>query len=181
MTAGIVFSLDIHYWSTNGFETTLLAVLQMAFLLSLRAATEPTSGSGGVRGLSEPAVNGDPSIQVVVGVMLRQQALPDRSVAVIPAGIVSYLNHLRAIDLMGKSDRYIAHLPCVQGGRAAHGEYDPEYSFGPNRDLFVSRTRCVDAARAREALAECEKSVCPGSVGGTLTLGHQSASWRTRS
>jgi hypothetical protein len=108
------------------------------------------------RAIHEPTINGDAHIQVVIGVMLREQALPDSVVAVIPAGFVPYFSHLRAIDLLGKSDAHIAHLPYAEGGYAAHGKYDPEYSFGRNPDLFVSCTRRVDAVRAADTLAEAE-------------------------
>ena len=86
--------------------------------------------------------------------MLRQQALPESSVAVIPAGFVPYFSHLRAIDLLGKSDAYIAHLPYALGGYAAHGKYDPEYSFGRNPDFFVTCTNRADVNEAPRAFAD---------------------------
>ncbi|MCA9533617.1 MAG: hypothetical protein KC593_08065 [Myxococcales bacterium] len=145
---------------------------QVGLLAALAVTLIPRTG---IQGLYEPTVNGDPAIQVVVGVMLRQQALPDSSVAVIPAGFVPYFSRLRAIDLLGKSDAYIAHLPYAPGGHAAHGKYDPEYSFGRNPDLFVSCTRRVEAAQARQALEEAE------TPGAEYRLAHlASEAFRTR-
>jgi hypothetical protein len=103
-----------------------------------------------------PSANGDPHYQIVVGVMLREQALPDSTVAVIPAGFVPYFSRLRAHDMLGKTDAHIARLPYVPFGLPAHGKYDPEYSFGRNPDLVVScRARAVVSSAPRR-LAEFE-------------------------
>ena len=97
-----------------------------------------------------PSANGDPHYQVVVGVMLREQALPSSSVAVIPAGFVPYFSRLRAHDMLGKTDAHIARLPYVPFGLPAHGKYDPEYSFGRKPDLVVScRSRAAVSAAPR--------------------------------
>ena len=94
-----------------------------------------------------PSANGDPYDQVVVGVMLREQALPESSVAVIPAGMVPYFSRLESHDMLGKADAHIARLDYVPGGEPAHGKYDPAYSFGRSPDLFVScRPRVIVAA-----------------------------------
>ena len=88
--------------------------------------------------------------------MLRQQALPESSVAVFPAGFVPYFSRLRAVDLLGKSDAYIARLPYAVDGRSAHGKYDPEYSFGRDPDLFVSCTSRAEVLAAPNKLAASE-------------------------
>lgn len=97
-----------------------------------------------------PSANGDPQHQIVVGVMLREQAQPDSTVAVIPAGFVPYFSRLRAHDMLGKTDAHIARLPYVPFGLPAHGKYDPVYSFGRNPDLVVScRPRGVVSSAPR--------------------------------
>lgn len=103
--------------------------------------------------------NGDPDHQVVVGVMLREQALRGSTVAVIPAGFVPYFSRLHAHDMLGKSDAHIARLPYVPFGLLGHGKYDPEYSFGRSPDLVVScasRASVSSAARRRAELAHPE-------------------------
>ncbi len=100
-----------------------------------------------------PSINGNPQHQVVVGVMLRDQALPESTVAVIPAGFVPYFSRLRAHDMLGKNDAHIARLPYVPGGLLGHGKYDAEYSFGRNPDLVVScgSRALVSSAPSRRA------------------------------
>jgi hypothetical protein len=69
---------------------------------------------------------------------LRKNALPDSSVAVIPAGFVPYFSHLRAYDLLGKNDPHVARLPYHPNSWIGHGKVDPEYTFGEKPDFFVS-------------------------------------------
>lgn len=82
--------------------------------------------------------NGDPYHQVIVAAQLLGNAAPDASVAVIPAGIVPYFTRLYSVDLLGKTDAYIAHLPPRAGALNGHGKLDPEYSFGKEPDYVVS-------------------------------------------
>jgi arabinofuranosyltransferase len=104
-----------------------------------------------------PSVNGDPHYQIIVGVMLREQALADSTVAVIPAGFVPYFSRLRAHDMLGKTDAHIARLPYVPFGLPAHGKYDPEYSFGRDPDLVVSCRSRAAVTSAPRRLAELER------------------------
>lgn len=102
------------------------------------------------------SANGMADHQVVVGVMLREQALPSSTVAVIPAGFVPYFSRLRAHDMLGKTDAHIARLPYVPFGLLGHGKYDPEYSFGRNPDLVVSCGSRASVGSAPRSLAELE-------------------------
>ena len=82
--------------------------------------------------------NGDPEKQLRVALVLKEHALPDSKVAVFCAGIIPYFTRLPAIDLLGKSDRHIAHLPAYPGAMIGHGKVDPEYSLSQNPDLVVT-------------------------------------------
>lgn len=134
-------ALMSHPWGRAGLYAALAATL-----VPIRA---PHS-------VYAPSANGDPYDQVVVGVMLRDQALPGSSVAVIPAGMVPYFSRLRAHDMLGKTDAHIARLEYVAHGLPAHGKYDPEYSFGRSPDLVVSCRSRANASAARRHLAERE-------------------------
>jgi hypothetical protein len=78
--------------------------------------------------------NGDPKESVEAALLLRKNASPDASVAVIPAGIVPYFSRLRALDILGKSDRHIASLPYRPRAMLAHGKLDPEYTLARRPD-----------------------------------------------
>src|SRR5690606_560171 len=82
--------------------------------------------------------NGDPFDQIVVAAQLRKNAAPDSSIAVIPAGIVPYYTDLFAIDVLGKTDRHVAHLPVVPGAPIGHGKLDPAHSLGRKPDYVIS-------------------------------------------
>jgi arabinofuranosyltransferase len=82
--------------------------------------------------------NGDPDKQLRVAMTVKKNALPDSTVAVFCAGIVPYFTRLPAIDLLGKSDRRIAHMKAFPGAMVGHGKVDPEYTFGQNPDLVVT-------------------------------------------
>ena len=82
--------------------------------------------------------NGDPLEQIQVAMLIKKNASPDSSVAVITAGIVPYFTRLHAIDILGKSDKHIARLPPFKGAMVGHGKLDPPYTLGKNPDLVVS-------------------------------------------
>ena len=82
--------------------------------------------------------NGDPDKQLRVALVVKEHALPNSTVAVFCAGIIPYFTRLPAIDLLGKSDRHIAHLPAYPGAMIGHGKVDPEYSLSQNPDLVVT-------------------------------------------
>jgi arabinofuranosyltransferase len=82
--------------------------------------------------------NGDPLEQIQVAMLIKKNANPDSSVAVITAGIVPYFTRLRAIDILGKSDRHIAGLRPFKGAMVGHGKIDPPYTLGKDPDLVIS-------------------------------------------
>jgi hypothetical protein len=82
--------------------------------------------------------NGDPYEQIQTAMLLKKNADPNSTVAVIPAGIVPYFTHMRAIDILGKSDKHIARMTPFPGSMVGHGKLDPEYSLGQKPDLVIS-------------------------------------------
>ena len=82
--------------------------------------------------------NGDPLDQIQVAMLIKKNARPDSSVAVITAGIVPYFTRLRAIDILGKSDKHVARLRPFKGAMVGHGKLDPEYTLGKAPDLVIS-------------------------------------------
>jgi hypothetical protein len=82
--------------------------------------------------------NGDPYEQIQTAMIVKKNARPDSSVAVIPAGILPYFTRMRAIDILGKSDRHIAHMVPFPGSMVGHGKLDPEYTLHQKPDLVVS-------------------------------------------
>ncbi|MFO0740333.1 MAG: hypothetical protein U0270_30840 [Labilithrix sp.] len=83
--------------------------------------------------------NGAVQDQMQVAMLIKKNALPNSVVAVIAAGVVPYFSRHPAIDLFGKGDRHIAHLPPYPGSLIGHGKIDPAYSFNVLKpDLVVS-------------------------------------------
>lgn len=101
--------------------------------------------------------NGGPARQLIPALMLRNNASPDASVLVIPAGIVPYFSRLKAVDLMGKTDRHVAHLAHRRGAGIAHGKFDPNYSLSLKPDYVVS-LRSNSYARRAKRLAKKTKA-----------------------
>ena len=71
---------------------------------------------------------------VRAGLALSQYADPQASVAVASAGTVPYYSGLRGVDVLGKSDRYIAHVrpyPGIGGDAVTpgHSKLDLHYSI----------------------------------------------------
>jgi hypothetical protein len=99
--------------------------------------------------------NGDPFEQIVVATLLRKNADPISSVAVIPAGIVPYFSRLHALDLLGKTDKHVARLVPRANALIGHGKFDPAYSFDKHPDYFVS-CRPTESARPDMSVQEKE-------------------------
>ena len=76
---------------------------------------------------------------VRIGLLLKQNAPPAAKAADFAAGSVFYFSEGEAIDLLGKSDRYIARLPALPqaGSRPGHNKFDFDYSLGVLKPDFV--------------------------------------------
>jgi len=75
---------------------------------------------------------------------------PDASIGVVFAGTIPYYLDRRAIDFLGKSDRYIARLPPDVSGRVSwngmisvpgHNKYDLHYSIEHLEPTYVEVDR----------------------------------------
>lgn len=77
---------------------------------------------------------------VRIGLLLKQNTPPDCKVADFWAGSVFYFSDRYAIDLLGKSDRFIARLPVQSDGtKPGHNKFDFDYSLGTLKpDLVVA-------------------------------------------
>lgn len=88
--------------------------------------------------LSPPTTGAD----IVTGVLIDRYARPEARVAVFWAGRVAYFSRRYAIDLLGKSDAYVAHQePYFQtnyGGYIGHTKLNPDYSLGLEPDFVVT-------------------------------------------
>jgi hypothetical protein len=91
---------------------------------------------------------------VEIGLLLKANTPVDTSVADFWAGSVFYFSERHGIDMIGKADRYIAHLPVVSDGMMpGHNKFDFDYSLGALRpDLVVANFQLpVDEHDMREA------------------------------
>lgn len=73
----------------------------------------------------------------VAGVLIQRFTRPETKVAVFAAGGAPYFSHRYAIDLLGKSDSYIARQQARRADWIGHNKFDPEHSFGLEPDLVV--------------------------------------------
>jgi hypothetical protein len=109
-------------------------------LLAILAVT--TTVDAGIHGRGTLAMlrlgNGTPETGLIAGLMIRQHARPEATVAVTAAGIAPYFSRRRALDLLGKTDPHIAHLERRAGGRVGHGKFDIDYSLSRQPDLIVA-------------------------------------------
>jgi hypothetical protein len=128
--------------------------------------------------------NGDPYEQIQAAMLVKKNARPDSSVAVIPAGILPYFTRLRAIDVLGKSDKHIARLTPFPGAMVGHGKLDPSYTLGQKPDLVVScrsqsfamplrtDTRTTDVVLSFLAAGAFQSQYRPFPVREEFLLGH---------
>lgn len=66
---------------------------------------------------------------------VRKITTPDAQIAVVTAGAIPYFSERPALDLLGKNDAYIAHLPAhapagLDDIRPGHMKWDYDYSIG---------------------------------------------------
>jgi hypothetical protein len=88
--------------------------------------------------------------RVNTAVALNQLTTGEATVGVYAAGSIPYFTDDRAIDFLGKSDRYIAHLPPDVSGAVAwsgmdsvpgHNKYDLNYSIRTLQPTYVEDFR----------------------------------------
>jgi hypothetical protein len=107
---------------------------------------------GAMRTLVVLDTNGDPYEQLQVAMLLKKNARPDSTIAVIAAGIVPYFTRMKAIDVLGKSDKHVARLTPFSGSMVGHGKLDPAYSLSKKPDLVIScRSHSVVSSLTRDS------------------------------
>jgi hypothetical protein len=74
--------------------------------------------------------------KVSLGVFLERTAPSDTTLAVIWAGALPYFSRLPTVDILGKSDRVVAHLPA-RNDAPGHNKWDYRYSVGQLRPLVI--------------------------------------------
>jgi hypothetical protein len=76
---------------------------------------------------------------VRTGVLLREHTVPGVRVAMFAAGNSAYFSHREGVDLLGKTDRVVAHLPPrASSFRPGHNKRDYRYSIGELRPEVLS-------------------------------------------
>jgi arabinofuranosyltransferase len=123
--------LPSYRWSVFGQQGT-----QLKFVLSILCLVATPLI---VPGYSEFLIPNTADIgNVKIGLLLKQNTSPTSKVADFWAGSVFYFSERYAIDLLGKSDRHIAHLPVTSDGtKPGHNKFDFDYSLGTLRPDFV--------------------------------------------
>jgi arabinofuranosyltransferase len=129
---------------TLGVGRPVMVVAAVAFLVTAISPWRSPSA------LTNPGNNGDPPDQIATAILIKKNAGPDTRVAVMAAGIVPYLTHMEAVDMLGKNDRHVARLRPFPGAKVGHGKLDPAYSLATEPDLVVSY-RSIDYVRALPA------------------------------
>lgn len=141
---------ELFVWAAlGGARLVSLLPARLCWVLALVGFAVPSAKEPLIQ-IAAIGGNGDPFDQIVVAAQLRKNAAPDSSIAVIPAGIVPYYTHLFAIDVLGKTDRHVAHLTPVPGAYIGHGKLDPKYSLARKPDYVIS-------CRARHFVAQMQR------------------------
>ncbi len=110
-------------------------LLPVLLSLGLLVALDGTPVSGW---LSENAPGvGEDATLTRTGLALREALAPHASVAVVAAGAIPYFSRAQSVDLLGKNDPVIAHLPSHLPFYPGHTKWDYAYSVGRLRPDLV--------------------------------------------
>lgn len=86
-------------------------------------------------------------IMTATGVALRDAA-KGNSIGVVWAGAVSYWSDLQSYDILGKSDRHIAHMPSGPSFIPGHSKLDLDYTLGMLKPDIIPSGEAGDFAAA---------------------------------
>lgn len=92
----------------------------------------------------------------IVGEWLRENADPETTIALIPAGIIPFYSGLKTIDLVGLNDVRIAHTKVANFGKGepGHEKYNSAYVLEQRPDLiFLGACRIWPEKLSAESLA----------------------------
>jgi hypothetical protein len=104
------------------------------------------------------------------GLRIREATPEDTRIGVMAAGAVPYYARRFAIDLLGKSDRVIAHAPPIdaQVFHPGHSKWDYRYSLGEGKpDLIVQLALLLEEDRRYFRTLDYVRA--PGSIGSYMT------------
>lgn len=122
---------------------------QRALAVVLAASTLFVSGITGTKSVLDlQSFNGRPAMNAVTGVMINRYTRPDARIAVFAAGSVGYFSRRYTIDMLGKTNREIAHLPPRAGAPVGHNHFDFDLTLASRPDLIVSFTTAVIGVNA---------------------------------
>lgn len=111
----------------------------LLLLFVLYAAWYPAGNHQPYRNLL--SFNGSPLLTIPTAILIRDNTPAQTSVALFAAGHLPYFSHRPTIDLLGKTDSQIAHLPPHPRWQGpswhGHNKFDIAYSLGLQPDLVV--------------------------------------------
>ena len=113
--------------------------VRLVLAVVLVAATVTSAGvhdRSGLRRLLSTS-NGYPDRGIVTGVLIRDSTSPHATIAVVAAGTVPYFSRRHAVDLLGKTDARVAHLPPHPGALVGHAKFDIDGSLASQPDFIV--------------------------------------------
>lgn len=124
---------------------------QRSLAAVLAASTLFVSGVSGTKSLLDlQSFNGRPAMNAVTGVMIDRFTRPDARIAVFAAGSVGYFGHRYTLDMLGKTDREIAHMPPHPGAPIGHNHFDFDRTLARRPDLIVSFSTAVVGQNAQD-------------------------------
>jgi hypothetical protein len=146
---GVAGALQRAAWRPTARLVAALAMLALSFLAALP----------GFRGTAVGFVQSDRrevGAWKEIGRYFAEHAPRDASIAVITAGAIPFFSKLRTIDMLGLSDRTIAHRDAgaLGTGYAGHEKYDVDYVLDRAPTIVVIGTYGIapDARPAEEIL-----------------------------
>jgi arabinofuranosyltransferase len=118
----------------------------IAFLTAIGLLTVNARFVREITFLDKPYATTHNQINVNIAIALNQLTTGQATIGVYWAGAIPYYSDRRAIDFLGKSDRYIAQLPPDMSGKVAwlgmnsvpgHNKYDLDYSIKILKPTYV--------------------------------------------
>jgi hypothetical protein len=127
---GLLFLLVA--WGTETLLTRIEASKTMrtiaATLLVLACVYSARGGFAGAQYLYVKQDEAEVAAWTEIGRWLHDNAHPQDSIGVVPAGAIPYYSELLALDMLGLNDVTIAHTPISMGnGQAGHEKYNTAY------------------------------------------------------
>jgi arabinofuranosyltransferase len=133
------------FYTSNSFRRNITQILSVSLtLIGLLSANVRFLGE--ISFLNGPYQASDNQNNVNTAIALSQLTTNDATVGVYWAGSIPYFTGRKAVDFLGKSDQYIAHLPPDMSGNISrygmnsvpgHNKYDLNYSIKDLSPTYV--------------------------------------------